>query len=65
MKLSDIVKSTAYQSIVNDYRDTCLWFAGDVRHPKDILQIEQVLSAIEANGDLAAYRRVAEIRKWQ
>ena len=64
MKFGDIVKSTEYQSVVNDYRDMCLWFAGDVCHPKDRLQLEQVLSSIESNGDFAAYRRVGAIRKW-
>lgn len=64
MKFGDIVKSTEYQSVVNDYRDMCLWFAGDVSHPKDRLQLEQVLSSIESNGDFAAYRRVGAIRKW-
>ena len=64
MNLADIVKSMEYQSVVNDYRDTCLWFAGDVSHPRDRLQLEQVLSSIEPNGDFAAYRRVGAIRKW-
>lgn len=64
MVLKDIVDSEKYQSVVNDYRDRCLWFAGDVSHPKDRLQLEQVLSSIESNGDLAAYRRVGEIRQW-
>ena len=64
MMLSEIVNSSKYQSVVNDYRDMCLWFAGDVYHPKDKLQLEQVLSSIESNGDLAAYRRVGEIRQW-
>ena len=32
--------------------------------PKNDLQLEQVLTAIENHGDLAAYKRVGEIRKW-
>ena len=33
-------------------------------HPKDPVQLECILSSIETNGDLAAYRRVGRIRQW-
>ena len=65
MTIQEIAQSKEYRDIVKEYRDTCLWFAGDkVYEPQDIRQIEQVLSAIEANGDLEAYKRVGRIRKW-
>ena len=64
MTIEDIVNSKEFQSVVEDYRGMCLWFAGDVLHPKNRVQMEQVLSAIEANGDMDAYKRVGRIRRW-
>ena len=64
MTIEDIAKSKEFRSVVEDYRGMCLWFAGDVLHPKNRVQMEQVLSSIEANGDMAAYKRVGKIRQW-
>lgn len=64
MTIKDIVSSKEYRSVVEDYRDTCLWFAGNVFEPKDRLQLEQVLTSIESYGDMAAYKRVGRIRQW-
>ena len=64
MTIEDKVNSREFQSVVEDYRGMCLWFAGDVLHPKNRVQLELVLSSIEANGDVAAYKRVGRIRRW-
>ena len=64
MTIEEIVKSQEYRSVVADYRDTCLWFAKDVFAPKDRLQLEQILLAIETNGDMDAFKRAGRIRKW-
>lgn len=64
MSWQDIVKTEEYKSVVTDYRATCLWFAGDVLHPETDVQLEQVLDAIETNGDMAAFKRVGRIRRW-
>jgi len=64
MLLKDVICSNEYKSVVSDYRQTCLWFANDVFHPQNEVQLEQVLSAIEANGDMTAFKRVGRIRKW-
>ena len=64
MTIKDIAGSIEYRSVVNDYRDTCLWFANNVLEPKDRAQLEQVLSSIETYGDADAYRRVGRIRQW-
>lgn len=44
----------------------CLWFASAeaVAHPQNDLQLEQVLTSIEQNGDMSAFKRVGRIRKW-
>ena len=62
--VQDIAKTPEYRSVVEDYRATCLWSMGDALHPRNRAQLEQVLSAVEKNGDLAGYRRAGEIRKW-
>ena len=64
MTIEDIAKSEEFRSVVEDYRDTCLWYMNSNLEPKNDLQLEQVLTAIENHGDLAAYKRVGEIRKW-
>ena len=64
MSFREIVQSADYQSVVNDYRSTCLWFANDELHPANEVQLEQVLSAIESSGDIEAFKRVGRIRKW-
>ena len=63
-KFEEIVQTPQFRSVVEDYRDTCLWYMNRVLHPENDLQLEQVLTAIENHGDLAAYKRVGEIRKW-
>ncbi|MBR3582580.1 MAG: hypothetical protein IKO01_03955 [Kiritimatiellae bacterium] len=62
--VAEIAESPEYRAVVEDCRATCLWSMGDVLHPRSERQLEQVLSAIERNGNLAAYRRAGEIRKW-
>ena len=64
MSIRDIVDSDEYKSVVNDYRDVCLWFANDVYHPADEVQLEQILSSVETYGDMEAFKRVGRIRKW-
>ena len=64
MTIEEIANSKEFRSLVKDYRGMCLWFANDVLHPKTRLQLEQVLSSIEANGDMSAYKKAGRIRQW-
>ena len=64
MTIEEITKTDEFRSLVEEYRGMCLWFADDVLHPKSRVQMEQVLSSIEANGDMSAYKRVGRIRRW-
>ena len=64
MTINDIIRTPQFRSVVEDYRDMCLWYMNDPLHPHDDIQMEQVLTGIEKNGDLAAFKRVGEIRKW-
>jgi hypothetical protein len=62
--VEEILETPEYRSVVEDCRATCLWSMGDALHPRSERQLAQVLEAVEKNGDLAAYRRAGEIRKW-
>ncbi len=64
MTVEEIIQTPEYISVVNDYRDMCLWFAPADCRPQNDVQLEQILTSIERYGDLAAYKRVGRIRKW-
>ncbi len=63
MTTKEIVQTEEFQSVVRDYRNMCLWFANRPECPTSDIQLEQVLSAIECHGDMAAFKRVGRIRK--
>lgn len=50
--------------LVDDYRVRCLWFLREDYYPAGAAECERVLRWIEEHGDLAAFRRVAEVRRW-
>ncbi|MDD4060348.1 MAG: hypothetical protein PHW08_06565, partial [Kiritimatiellae bacterium] len=64
MTTQEVIQSREFQSVVDDYRETCLWFMNGERTPANDIQLEQVLSAIERRGALAAFKRVGSIRRW-
>ena len=64
MTVAEIIKTPEYRSLLDDYRVMCLWFAPEDYRPQTDVQLEHILTAIERNGDLAAYKRVGRIRKW-
>ena len=64
MTVEEIIKTPEYISVVDDYKDVCLWFSPECYHPHTGVQLEQILTSIERNGDVNAYKRVGRIRKW-
>ena len=64
MTVEEIIKTPEYISVVDDYKDVCLWFSPESYHPHTGVQLEQILTSIERNGDVNAYKRVGRIRKW-
>ena len=64
MTVEEIIKTPEYISVVDDYKDVCLWFSPECYHPHTGVQLEQILTSIERNGDINAYKRVGRIRKW-
>ena len=64
MTVEEIIQTPEYISVVDDYKDVCLWFSPECYHPHTGVQLEQILTSIERNGDVNAYKRVGRIRKW-
>ena len=54
----------ALRSLVDDYRDRCLWFLRPDYYPRTVSEFLRVLDSIERHGDVAALRRASEIRTW-
>ena len=62
---AEIAETPEYKALAEECRATCLWSMEDALHPRSEAQLELVLSAIEKHGDLSAFRRAGEIRKWR
>jgi hypothetical protein len=51
-------------ALVDEYRSTCLWFLRRDYYPQTAGEACRVLEQIERHGDLAAFRKAAELRQW-
>jgi hypothetical protein len=56
--------AAALESLVDDYRARCLWFLRPDYYPACVEEAVRVLDAIERYGDVAGFRRAAEVREW-
>jgi hypothetical protein len=50
--------------LIDDCRSTCLWFLRAGFVPQTTEEARQVLAWIERHGDVAAFRRAGELRRW-
>jgi hypothetical protein len=50
--------------LVDDYRTSCLWFLREDYYPETVPECDRVLSWISRHGDVQAFQRVAEVRRW-
>ena len=64
MTIEDIVNSKEFQSVVEDYRGMCLWSLPEDFMPGNERQVHCLVECLEHYGDLNAYRKAGEIRKW-
>ena len=53
-----------FRRLIDEYRARCLWFFREDYYPAASSEREHVLSLIERHGDVNAFRRVAELRRW-
>jgi len=54
----------AVRRLVDDYRDSCLWFLRPTYYPEGPEETLRTLAYIERYGDREGFRRAAEIRQW-
>ncbi|HUO84878.1 MAG TPA: hypothetical protein VM534_07165 [Thermoanaerobaculia bacterium] len=52
------------RSLVDDYRDRCLWFLRRDYYPQTPEEIARVLDSIRRHGDVEALRRAGRIEQW-
>lgn len=50
--------------LVDEYRSRCLWFLRPDFYPRTAAEILRVLGQIEAHGDVRAFQRAADLRRW-
>jgi hypothetical protein len=51
-------------ALIEQYRSRCLWFLRPDYYPSTLDEKLQALSLIERYGDVEAFRRAAQLRKW-
>jgi hypothetical protein len=56
--------SRAVNRLVDEYRESCLWFLRRDYYPESPAAALRVLGDIERHGDRTAYQRAAEVRQW-
>lgn len=54
----------AVNRLVDEYRHRCLWFLREDYYPATDEERLRVLGCIERHGDVTAYRRASDIRRW-
>lgn len=59
----DTTVATEAWSLVDQYRQHCLWFLRSDYYPQTEADLVRVLGYIERYGDLDAFRRVAALRQ--
>jgi len=64
MRHESVDLAEAVNRLVDEYRHRCLWFLREDYYPTTDDERRRVLDCIERHGDVAAYRRAAEVRRW-
>jgi uncharacterized protein (DUF3820 family) len=64
MTLDDQTVLRDITRLADEYRERCLWFMRDDFQPKTLAEALRILQYIERNGDVAALRKVAPLKKW-
>ena len=56
--------AAAVNTLVDEYRDRCLWFVAEGYYPSTDEERMRFLAQIRRHGDRAAYLRAAELQQW-
>jgi hypothetical protein len=59
---SELLQSV--RTLVEEYRDRCLWFLPPDYYPETADQIRRTLDHIDRYGDRRAFQEAARLRKW-
>lgn len=54
----------AVDALVEQYRDSCLWFLDPTFRPRSDAARLRVLDHVQRHGDREAFTRAAELRSW-
>jgi hypothetical protein len=54
----------ALRRLVDDYRGRCLWFLRQGYYPETTEEALRVLDSIQRYGDVEAFRRAGELKRW-
>jgi len=52
------------RSLIDDYRERCLWFVRPDYYPSSSDEVLRVLRWIRARGDKEAFQRAGKIERW-
>jgi len=52
------------RALVDEYRGRCLWFLAPGYYPESASERLRVLDSIQRHGDLAAFKRAGEVKRW-
>ena len=62
--MGDVDWEAPLRSLIDEYRDRCLWFLARDYYPTTPAEALSVLAHIERSGDLKAFRQARQIREW-
>ena len=54
----------ALRTLVDEYRVRCLWFLAPGYYPESASEQLRVLDSIQRHGDLDAFKRAGEVKRW-
>ena len=60
----DPVLDAEVRSLVDEYRERCLWFVRSDYYPSTPEEILRVLRWVRARGDREAFQRAGKIEEW-
>lgn len=64
MTVEEIIQTPEYRSLLDEYRDMCLWYMDRDFVPRTPQDLMAVLDGIDHHGTMDAYRRAGRIRTW-
>ena len=64
MNSVELPGSEVIRQLVDEYRGRCLWFLRADYYPETKEEVLRVLASIQRHGDVDAFRRAGELKRW-